>query len=110
MKIVDERGRSVKSDDPRRAVWYAVSCGYWSDDWDNLKQWRGIPCCPVCGSVGFQTTAAKWLGEALDEYDRAHPGYKEFLMGTKDRCLAAEGGFKSAYEKHVEEGKTGLSD
>lgn len=102
MRIVNEEGKPVGPDDPTRVIWCpAGGCGYWTDDWDKLGAILGIPCCPVCGAVGFIISAEKWLGESLDQYDLTQPGYKRFLTKSKETCFAKSGGFLAAFRRVV---------
>ena len=81
----------LKKDAPDRSrVWYGL-CEYWTDDWSKLKDTtgdgRGIPCCPVCGAVGFEQSAADWWRQ-VDEYEvlMGHPGYRKQIEDAKERC------------------------
>jgi hypothetical protein len=49
---------------PSSMIWYGL-CTYWTDDWSTLSRTgHGIPCCPFCGAVGFQASAADWWAGA----------------------------------------------
>ena len=72
MRTLDKSGNRVKADDPKRMLWYGP-CGFWTDDWDKLKV-TPIPCCPHCGSPGFQIEYSKWDSGA-EVFERTHPRY-----------------------------------
>lgn len=81
-------GMPTTADDPLRGVWYSAKCAYWTDDWTKLDTVcvGGIPSCPRCKSVGFQTTAKDWqIGIEMFEEDN-HPRYREFVDAQKERC------------------------
>jgi hypothetical protein len=81
-----DNGNVTTADDPEQGVWYGL-CAFWTDDWSQLKSVNGmIPCCPTCGSVGFQTTFGCWMGGARD-FDSIHPRYVEFLESHKAHCF-----------------------
>lgn len=78
-----DTGEPTTSDDPKRGVWYSVTCTFWTDEWDLLKVvGPGIPCCPYCNSVGFQIDADRW--SVPDQYEAEHPGYREQLASYKN--------------------------
>lgn len=101
-----DTGARVGADSPDRGVWYAThpTCGYWTDDWSNLKQFAGhvpkpgdvmrggVPCCPECGCPGFQTTWAEWMGDAERferegrDHGQSYPRYVKFLLAQKGKC------------------------
>lgn len=85
-------GQVTTNQDPNRGVWYAAgsTCGYWTDNWDKLlKSELGIPCCPNCGSVGFQTTWKKWTDGAGSFEADGHPSYLTFCLEIQAKCGAA---------------------
>lgn len=90
--IVESTGHPTHGADPGRMIFYvAGNCGFWTDDMDRLAHTAigGIPCCPGCGAVGFQTTAKKWSDGAAD-YAESHPGYVALLMDKKNKCARLE--------------------
>ena len=57
-------GKPAAEDDVMRGVWYSSRCKYWTDDWSKLKKvGPGIPVCPECQSVGFQTVYQNFQGK-----------------------------------------------
>ena len=78
-------GEATNSDDPNRLLFYGM-CGYWTDDWSKLKTTGGIPCCPVCGAVGFQATAEDWFDGAVGYEEDGHPRYVEWLKSVNGTC------------------------
>lgn len=77
-------------------IWYGF-CTFWTDDWGRLgtaaeKVFTGrihntmaIPCCPECGSVGFECDADEWW-EGVQLLEESEPGYYKFLKGLKNTC------------------------
>lgn len=91
--------------DPSRLLWYGPNCTYWTDDWDKMsaqsmpgapiltypggvkKPAPGIPCCPVCGSVGFQMEIRDW-DAGIARFMRENPGYDyaKAIADVKEIC------------------------
>lgn len=105
--FLDELGNKVGPYDPLRLVWYAFSCGYWTDDWSKvvtsrrytLRQGKvvlsaagtGIPLCPCCRQPGMQALYSNFM-ESILAHDQLHPGYHEYMTRAKETCFAARGG------------------
>jgi hypothetical protein len=99
-------GEATTADDPHRGLWYGM-CTYWTDNWNALsKTGPGIPCCPHCKGVGFQTTAAKWFDGAKAYEDDNNAGYREFLAASKERCLGPSRLFGKIFKWWKDNGKT----
>jgi len=80
-------------------MWYGVSCTYWTDDWDKVPAGgpnNMIPCCPQCGSFGFQAKVEAWWKGAEEHEKRDHPGYVKWLEESKETCVP-DGDFKKLY-------------
>lgn len=98
-EFMDRDGNKVAPDDPKRELWYSVTCGFWTDDWSKVRaRGMGIPCCPVCGQVGMQTNAADW-GKGAKEFDEKQPGYNAFLNANKEHCFG-RAGLMNAWKSH----------
>lgn len=89
------------ADDPQRMIFYAI-CGFWADDWDKVARTgfdrTGIPCCPACRCVGFETTAAEWQHWVQAYEADGHFRYQEFLERYHHQCHRDEGAFEAAYK------------
>jgi len=94
-------GKQCESTDDERGVWYSVSCGYWTDQW-NLLVSNPIPSCPKCGCPGYQVIWKDWFGGAK-KYEETNPGYSEFLLEVKEKCFRRGWNYSEAYQKWVEE-------
>lgn len=79
------------SDDSQ--IWYGF-CTFWTDDWEQLDITPapedsaihfGVPCCPECGSVGFEADADEWW-EGVQMLEKIEPGYYKFLKDLKNTC------------------------
>lgn len=77
-------GDKCGPEDPKRGIWYGL-CTYWTDDWDAVRA-EGIPKCPHCNSVGFQTTAEDWFSGAKRFQAEGNPGYMNFIAQSKEQC------------------------
>lgn len=112
-KYLNASGNVVPHNEPERLMWYGAGCSYWTDDWNKLGSSRmdhinpkssGIPCCPVCGSVGFQINYDDWFTPPNSaQLSSVHKlrlnalfgstvwdwkGYFEFLLSMKEHCFA----------------------
>ena len=76
-------------------VFYGL-CTFWTDDWGVMGSSSGIPVCPKCGSVGFETTLTKWMAGARRHEEGViegsadrdpHPGYVQMIVWGKGRCF-----------------------
>lgn len=80
-------GTTTTKDDPNRLCWYGP-CMYWTDNWRRLgSSISQIPCCPICGAVGFQITYAEWMEGAIRfAAETDQPGYPKWLQDIKEVC------------------------
>jgi hypothetical protein len=88
MKTIDSYGKPIKSDDLDRIIWYSIKCTYWTDDWNKVaKVGPGIPCCPVCRSVGCQIPIVLWE----EGIKKQKPGYSDLVAKAKENCMPIKG-------------------
>lgn len=61
----------------------------------------GLPCCPHCGSMLFQTEEKKWWEGAKEHEKAKHPNYVRFLNWTakQKRCWENNTVAAAAYNK-----------
>lgn len=91
--------------EPER-IWYGF-CTFWTDDWGQLS-WTdpkgngamngGIPCCPECGSVGYQMTSDEWW-EGVQGMEQDEPGYYKFIKGLRNTCHGSEVSVMNLWEE-----------
>lgn len=85
-----DTGDQTTADDPERGLWYG-QCGYWTDNWSKLVlMGPGIPCCPGCGSPGFQITAREWFDGVKKYEDAGNAGYAVQVEAQRDTCPRAK--------------------
>lgn len=91
-------------------VWYGF-CTFWTDDWGQLSATpspegaaikSGLPCCPDCGSVGYQVDKGDWE-EGVGKLEAAEPGYAKFIAGVKELCHGKGISLGSLWEEHKKE-------
>ncbi len=87
-------------------IWYGF-CTFWTSDWGKLSKTGepmgfGIPCCPDCGSVGFQIDADEWW-EGVQRVEEATPGYFKFIKELKDTCHGKGVGIGDLWEERKKE-------
>ena len=93
-------GTPTTIDDPERGVWYAIGCGYWTDDWTKLKTFGpGIPCCPGCGCPGMQSEYRIWIDSAQRFEASGNERYLEYVLQSKEQCGGRGFDFLAAYDK-----------
>lgn len=78
-------------------------CTFWTDDWELMRRARAergslIPCCPYCGSVGYEIDKQKWWAQARAHEANWHPGYVAMLEWGKNQCFPDYPALKAAYE------------
>lgn len=98
-------------------LWYGAGCTYWTDEWDALASTGegplgGIPCCPRCGSVGYEIRRAQWwAGVRQHEADgtrgrscglpdcgpTGHPRYEAMIRWARGQCFRTFGVLESAW-------------
>lgn len=99
-RFQNRSGEAVDSQDPARELFYSAGCTYWTDDWTKLGLVMGrIPCCPSCGSVGYQTNARDWFSGATKHEAAGHPRYRIVLNRTKEVCHGRGIGMAALYER-----------
>jgi len=92
-------------------IWYGF-CTFWTDDWNKLAEiptWGtgkaytgGIPCCPECGSPGFQMTLQEW-NDGIVKFNAKEPGYAKFINELKNTCHGRGVGLGDLWEKRQNE-------
>lgn len=101
-----DNGRKVSATNPARGIWYSAGCGYWTDDWNKVRghgPGHQIPCCPSCGSVGYQGAWEEWFADATAYQNENHPRYIEFLFLRKETCGGKGYNFLEGYEAWLKE-------
>lgn len=82
-------------------VAYGVGCTWW-DTKANVATIpaSGLPCCPFCGSVLFESDAASWrAGVERHAVQHDDPGYVRFIDWLRGRsCREFPGGAAQARE------------
>lgn len=110
----DLQGRKTNATDPNRMVWSSARCTYYTDDWDKLKSFGpGIPCCPHCGSLGYESVYASWK-RSVERHDKeVREGFATFLQEMKEKCVQSMDkkplSIKEAFEAWLKEGKNSLN-
>lgn len=76
-----------------KLIVYGANCLWW-DSIDKAGKNHGLPACPHCGSMLFQTTKEDWdIG--VNKYDTKHPGYKGLIEWSRGKC------FTTAYYQRI---------
>ena len=70
-----------------RIVYSAGDCGWW----DHISKAsnrgpRGLPCCPGCGAMLFETPSIEWWNNARLFESDGHSGYVETLEKKRGAC------------------------
>lgn len=111
--ILDSMGKLVEKNDDDRIIWFSIHCSYWTDDFSKLKLTfpNGIPVCPNCKSLGFQTKYKDWERSAKRYESNDHPRYWEFILSIKEKCVTKMNGkpvsVKLVYKKWLDQMNSG---
>ena len=60
---------------------------------------NGLPCCPFCGSMLFETEHKKNFFESAAKHAETHPGYLEFVEWSQGKCFRDFDASIAAYNK-----------
>jgi hypothetical protein len=77
---------------------YGARCAWW-DSIDKVATipGSGLPCCPHCGSVLYQTSPRAWWA-GVELHDGTHPGYRAMIEWARGRCFPDYAAMEVAYE------------
>lgn len=98
---------------PLTMIWYGF-CTYWTDDWDELSTVPQeddvgapeIPCCPECGSVGFEIEDDEWW-EGVQRVEQDQRGYYSFIKALREHCHGKGISIGDLWEEYKKEGASG---
>lgn len=65
---------------------YGANCVWWDTKANVATKPTGLPCCPHCGSVLFETDEDAWWA-GVNKVNRGTPRYREFIEWMRGRCL-----------------------
>ncbi len=76
---------------------YGANCLWW-DTIDKTKVRKsGIPCCPHCGGVLYETEEKRWW-DSVDEFEKqGNPGHRKLVEWMRGRCFPNGSAAKLAY-------------
>jgi len=65
---------------------YGATCTWW-DSIDKVAATdSGLPCCPHCRGVLFESSNDDWEAQTM-KHNEKHPGYKEFIAWSRGKCF-----------------------
>lgn len=70
---------------------YGARCVWWDDKSKVASKdgtSTGLPCCPECGGVLFESDEKDWWA-GVDEVATTIPRYREFIEWQRGRCFPA---------------------
>jgi hypothetical protein len=78
------------SNDPRIA--YGAQCSWWDSidkvgHTDRMSGPHTLPCCPKCGGMLFEVDSIQQWWTQVDQYDKGHSGYREFVEWLRGKCF-----------------------
>lgn len=80
-------------------------CVWWDSIGKAVANRQGLPTCPHCGSVLFETPSEAAWWDAVDGHERAgNPGYRAQLEWLRGRCFPTWRAAVDAYEQARREG------
>lgn len=82
---------------------YGAGCGWWdSIDKVGTLDGSGLPCCPHCHGVLFETESLDIWWEGVDKYEaNGHPGYHAFVEWIRGKCISSWSEAKEIYERET---------
>jgi hypothetical protein len=104
LRSVEKKLAAVDAARPPRPtddrIVYGARCQWW-DSIDKVATMPGggLPICPHCGSVLYETTPAKWWRE-VDAYEAdGNPGYRQMIEWARGKCFPTFGALTAAYTR-----------
>jgi len=88
------QGATVSSD---TRITYGACCTWWNSIQKTSSQSSGLPCCPHCGGVLFETENEDEFWRGALEYEKTEPGYTVMLRWMRGRCFRNFNEAKQAY-------------
>jgi hypothetical protein len=85
---------------PDTRIVYSVS-GTWWDSIDKIATRDGLPCCPQCGSLLFETGNMEDWQRGVDRFDITHPGYAAMVKWGRGKCFPDMAALATAYAKET---------
>lgn len=82
----DDQGRELAIGSGR--VVFGARCTWWGSITETASTGTGLPCCPHCGGVLFETDdeATWWAG--VDAFEaEGRPGYRRLIEWARGRCM-----------------------
>ena len=61
----------------------------------------GLPCCPHCGSVLFQTEEDKWHAGIASYEAAGNPGYADLMTWARGKCFQNMDQLRAAYAASI---------
>lgn len=105
----DAYGQPTTVENDKRMMWYSSRCTYWTDNWGKLaRTGPGIPCCPKCGSVGYESAWDQFDRSSKRYDEKAAEGYYVFLQEVKEKCLGANVSVQKAFDEWRKDAKRQL--
>jgi hypothetical protein len=74
------------SSDIPETVAYGANCRWWDDKRNVSTLPNGLPCCPHCNGVLFETDGKTWFEQAKEYEEKGHTGYVEHLHSIRGKC------------------------
>lgn len=83
-----------------QVVAYGAVCTWWDDKSKVATKPSGLPCCPICGGVLYETERDVWWRGAQKHEAEGHPGYGQFLAWLQGKCFANSDQAELAYQEY----------
>jgi hypothetical protein len=81
----------------QETIVYGARCVWWDSLGKVALLPSGLPCCPHCRSVLFQTDGASWWA-SVDKHEQAgNPGYRRMIEWSRGRCFRTLGEMEAAF-------------
>jgi hypothetical protein len=79
---------------------YGARCVWWDSITKAATTPSGLPCCPHCGGVLFETASEEAWWEAVDKHEaQGALGYHKFVEWSRGKCFPTYGDARVVYDR-----------
>jgi len=80
---------------------YGAQCTWWDGIREVGKSRSGLPCCPRCGGMLYETeNEGNWF-RGVDKHNEANHGYRAMVEWARGRCFKNYSELQKAYEESL---------
>lgn len=76
---------------------FGANCTWWDGIENAVPGPSGLPSCPHCGSVLFETEASRWWADVQRWEAKGHPGYRTVIEWQRGKCFRTHSEARRAF-------------